>query len=390
MKLRPVIFWAHLVCGVAVGTVVLIMAVTGTLLTFEKQMIAWADRSVLEAPTGTSRLPVDQLLFRIQEQAEGVAPASITVPAGPDVPVLALLRQRTVLVDPYSGALLGESAPRLRRFFRVVTDWHRWLAVGGSGRAAARAVTGWSNTVFLFIILSGAYLWLPRVWSWRHVRAVAWFNGKLSGKARDFNWHNVIGVWSLVPLFFVIVTAMPISFPWANALLYRAVGEAPPAAARPAAPGAASLPRSEAPAAHTRAQNLDAMAAAWRRAESQVPGWKTITLRIPPAADAPLTFTIDRGTAGQPQHRGTLTVHAATGEVVRWEPFAAQSLGRRVRSVSRFLHTGEVLGPVGQAIAGIASAGAAVLVWTGLALAWRRFFRKPARAPQVEREDVAA
>jgi uncharacterized iron-regulated membrane protein len=39
----------------------------------------------------------------------------------------------------------------------------------------------------------------------------------------------------------------------------------------------------------------------------------------------------------------------------------------------RFIHTGEVAGIPGQTIAGIASAGAAVLVYTGLALSWRRF-----------------
>ena len=38
----------------------------------------------------------------------------------------------------------------------------------------------------------------------------------------------------------------------------------------------------------------------------------------------------------------------------------------------RFAHTGEVLGIPGQTIAGLVSAGGAVLVWTGMALAWRR------------------
>jgi uncharacterized iron-regulated membrane protein len=39
----------------------------------------------------------------------------------------------------------------------------------------------------------------------------------------------------------------------------------------------------------------------------------------------------------------------------------------------RFGHTGEYWGLAGQTIAGIVSLGAAVLMWTGLALAWRRF-----------------
>jgi uncharacterized iron-regulated membrane protein len=55
------------------------------------------------------------------------------------------------------------------------------------------------------------------------------------------------------------------------------------------------------------------------------------------------------------------------------ESFADLTPGRRIRNVMRFAHTGEVLGIPGQTIAGVVSAGGAVLVWTGFALAWRRF-----------------
>jgi uncharacterized membrane protein len=37
----------------------------------------------------------------------------------------------------------------------------------------------------------------------------------------------------------------------------------------------------------------------------------------------------------------------------------------------RFGHTGELAGLTGQLVAGLASVGGAVLVWTGLALAFR-------------------
>src|SRR5690606_16045113 len=50
------------------------------------------------------------------------------------------------------------------------------------------------------------------------------------GKARDFNWHNVIGFWSLPVLTVLVVTAVPFSFEWANRLIYTAVGEAMPKA----------------------------------------------------------------------------------------------------------------------------------------------------------------
>jgi uncharacterized iron-regulated membrane protein len=102
-----------------------------------------------------------------------------------------------------------------------------------------------------------------------------------------------------------------------------------------------------------------------------VPGWRTIGLRLPPSLDDSLVFAIDAGSGGQPHLRSTLTIERATGTAVH-ETFADQSPGRQLRSALRFAHTGELFGLAGQTVAGIASAGGALLVWTGFALAWRR------------------
>ena len=45
-KLRPVVFWLHLVAGVVAGATIAIMSFTGVALAFEKEIIAWAERDV--------------------------------------------------------------------------------------------------------------------------------------------------------------------------------------------------------------------------------------------------------------------------------------------------------------------------------------------------------
>ena len=120
--------------------------------------------------------------------------------------------------------------------------------------------------------------------------------------------------------------------------------------------------------------NLDGFNELWTKAEQQVSGWQSISLRLPESPGDPLSFTIDQGNGGQPQKRSQLTLERATGQVVRWEPFSSLTRGRQLRSLLRFAHTGEVAGIFGQTIAGIAAGGSTVLVWTGLALAWRRFW----------------
>ena len=95
-------------------------------------------------------------------------------------------------------------------------------------------------------------------------------------------------------------------------------------------------------------------------------------------------MTVDTGTGAQPQKKGALQLDRLTGETKKWEPFEAQSQGRQWRSWMRFAHTGEYYGLVGQTIAGLVTAGSAVLVWTGLALTWRRFraWRARSAAPR--------
>jgi uncharacterized iron-regulated membrane protein len=226
--------------------------------------------------------------------------------------------------------------------------------------------------------MSGLYLWFPRVWTWLQFRNVLWFRGGLASKARDFNWHNTIGFWSCVPLAVIVAGVVPISFSWGNTLVYRLAGETPPAPVAAAAPA-----RATDRTAHTYVTTgLDG---SWAAVAAAVPEWRTITARLAASEKAPIVITVDQGYGGQPQKRRTMTVDRASGAVLKDETFESLSTGRRARSWLRFTHTGEFYGLTGQTIAGIASAGGAFLVYTGLALAARRLLnwnrrRRAARA----------
>jgi uncharacterized iron-regulated membrane protein len=215
---------------------------------------------------------------------------------------------------------------------------------------------------------------------------VTMFNGDLRGKARDFNWHNVIGFWSAIPLFLIVLGSVVISYPWASDMVYRIAGESPPA--RPPQGNTGRGNGSGRGVGHR--VTISGIDAVWARAEQQVPGWRSISLRLPMAAESPDVFTIDEGTGGQPQKRGTLKLDRSSAEIVRWEPFASLSPGRRLRSWLRFAHTGEVYGLAGQTIAGLVSLGGGVLVYTGLALALRRLLAWRIRLRNARRTVDAA
>jgi uncharacterized iron-regulated membrane protein len=381
-RLRTILFWCHLVAGVTAGLVILTMSATGVLLMYEKQLIEWSDRGFRSQPptAGAARLGPEGLITAFSTQRADQVPTAVTLRSDPSAPAAVAIGQQTIYVDAYSGAVLGEPATGIRSAMTKLRSWHRYIAMDGESRATGKWVTGWSNVVFLFIVLSGVVLWIPRIWTKTQLRAVTFFKSGLRGKARDFNWHNVIGLWSAVPLALVVATAMPISFPWANAFVYRLVGETPPQSGARTNGAARDNGARENNRGSNAAINTEGLDAAWARAERQVPGWRSINLRLPDARAKNAVFAIDSGTGGQPQRKSTLTLSAATGDVVLWEPFEAQSPGRRLRSWSRFTHTGEYYGLIGQTIAGLASGGAVVLVWTGLSLAYRRFFGRSARS----------
>jgi uncharacterized iron-regulated membrane protein len=396
ITLRKIIFWPHLVSGVIAGIVIAIMSLTGAAIAFETEIVEWADRDNrrVQVPAADApRLSVDELLARVKAARPKAQPSGVTVYPEPDSAVLVLTgRSEGVYVNPYTGEVREQGAQGWRSFFHVMEDWHRWLGAHGDNRPVGKAITGVANTAFLFLAISGLYLWWPRKWTLRAMRPTLWFRGGLKGKARDFNWHNTIGFWALPVLIVLTTTGMVISYKWASDLVFKLTGNAPPVAQ---GPGAAPQVKVPTPPEGAKPIGLEPLFA---EARKQVPAWETITVRLgggqrPNApqgqqAQGPqaLTFAI-REQGGWPLFAAAqVSMDPFTGQVLRRETFADYNLGRKVRSWMRFLHTGEALGWVGQLLAAIASLGGVLLVWTGFALSWRRFFprRRPSTAAEPE------
>jgi uncharacterized iron-regulated membrane protein len=379
--LRSLLFWIHLASGITAGLVILVMSATGALLAFRPQITRAIDHRVrvVQAPPGQSRASVHELLTRVVAFTPEARLTTVTLDADPSASVAVSLDRGggTIYVDPYSGRVLGSGSTRAQAFFRTVENWHRWLAVTGEGRSTARAITDASNVAFLALALTGVFLWWPRKWLPQHLKAILWFRRTTTGRARDFNSHNVIGFWCAPILIVLTTTGVVMSYTWANNLLYRATGSPVPAVRGRDAGAAGSAAAWRSDRSGSEHQIPDGIDALWRRAEQQVPEWRTITMRWPARSNAPVTFSI-----GEPSWnafaRSQLSLHVVTGDIVSWEPYATNSLGQKMRQWSRFAHTGELGGWPGQALAAVACAAGVVLVVTGLALASRRLIAWPA------------
>ncbi len=369
------------------------MCFTGAALAFEQEITAWAERDARQVavPANGSRLTLPELQAKLRAAQPEFRGGSITLENRADAAVAFNAgRENGYYADPYTGEIRQPASSRVRHAMRVLTEWHRYLARSGDSRATGKLINGVCNLAFCFLAVSGLFLWLPRIWSWRGVRAVAMINFRTAGKARDFNWHNAIGLWSAPILIVLTLTAVPISFRWGGNLITRLAGEE--VSATPTAPTSPPTPIIKPPSPEARPLGYDALAAI---AQKEHPRWTQLTLRsggaapgregAPPDARrenrgglSAVTITLREAGSWPRTAVTTLMLDPFTGEILARAGYADLPASRQIRSWTRFLHTGQALGWVGQLVAGLACVGGCFLVYTGFALSWRRFFgRKP-------------
>jgi uncharacterized iron-regulated membrane protein len=377
MSFKRIIFWAHLIAGVIAGILIFTMSASGVLLTYERQIVDMADRSYFVEPAaGQVPLTLDQLSESVQKITNGKQGVSLVFSEEPNSPVVAKLsRREQILIDPYTGESLGEGATGVRSFFSTVTSFHRWLALSGESRDVGKSLISAANLLFVFIIVSGIYIWLPKIWRWNLVKFKLFFRRRLpNAKARDYNWHNVLGIWMMIPLFFIATTAVVFSYSWANKLVYTAYGEQAPTRRGP--PGGKQQQNKSAQKGQTaEATPSLPMQSLLEKAKTYSADWETVSISLPRTDAQTIDATIDTGTGGQPTKQTKIKLNTSDGEIAGIEPFSSRTPATQARTYIRFLHTGESLGIVGQTIAGLASLAACFMVYTGLALAYRRLIQ---------------
>jgi len=348
----------HLIVGLVVGLVLLLIGGTGFLLALEPRVTAYVGRHVTTVAYSASgsereekRLPLNALAAKAEE-ALGRAPNSVLVKNDPAAAVaFGQGREKTVWLDPYTGALLGETPPGPRKFFRTVEDLHRWLALEGKGRDIGRKVVLAAVCGYLLLLVSGLFMWDRR------------FNRERNGARR---LHKQAG-FLLFPLLFVsIVTGLIISI---NGL---------------ANPGGGRGERGMGGGGHGHEGDApldyDAFLA---KAVAHNPGWKQVSLQIQRGRGA-VTANIEEKGALLSHSAGRLTFSTdpASAEEPKWEAFDDQPAAKRTAYLAMAIHRGLYAGWVGTAVTLLVGLATMTLVITGFLLAWKRLF--PRRiAPSV-------
>lgn len=366
--IRKLFFWCHLVAGLAVGLIVLALCLTGALLTYERASFDWMDRSALAAPPAGQSvpLPADELVARVAKAAHA-QPRNLRYLNDPNAPVRIQMGNGSfICANAYTGELIGPSAPGLRKFYQTMRHLHTTLTFQKDESPTGGFIVGACNIVFVFLTLTGLILWWPSKWSWKSLRSILVPRLRLSGKARDWNWHNALGFWGLIPLFIMSATGIVLSYGAVDKSVRQFAREH--VFAKQAAPLTRPVPAPVASAGKTD----------WRKvlasAQEAVPGWRSLTVPWNLDSKPQVSIQITPAQEGEAMRSIGLTIDKATATVVKEQRWENAEAGVRARYIMRLGHSGELGGLAGQTLAGLGCVAGLFLVYTGFALSWRRFF----------------
>lgn len=328
------IFWIHLTAGMLVALFIFIMSATGVLLTYERQIKELAEMSYSVKPkSDNQRITTDQAVAILQDLHPNEPHIYVRWVSREGAALPAWAGPNSYLLHPYSGKILRKGEGTVTEFFHVVTDLHRYLLLEGDYRSIGKNMSNYSNLVFIFLLLSGLYLWLPKRFSLRSLKSQSSLPKRyINSHHRNRQWHFVFGIWSLPALLVIAITATLFHFDWANKALYGFYGESVPI-----------------PEQHEAVTSLAGDNVSYERLfeqakqhaiENGYADWYSIWMEIgehPQEA----RFYIDKSIGHRQELAYSLFFDTRTGqvnEVLRKEDW---SRGDQAWGTSRFLHTGE-------------------------------------------------
>jgi sulfite reductase (NADPH) flavoprotein alpha-component len=376
--LRRVWFQIHWFIGITAGSVLVLIGLTGAMLSFRAEIVDAINPELRHAPNPAGAVAL--LPAALAEHLQATYPTrrivALTVFAEPGRPARVNFappegqrRGEVRLVDPWTADLLPE--PEGDAFFEFVESLHRWLLLP---RDTGKPVTGTLAVGLLILALSGLYLrWPRRPLAWR-----AWLklDFALTGRAFLWNLHAVAGTVALLAYLASSLTGIYWGFDALRTLVDNAAGEGRMVRAQRMQAGGA-------PAKATPAPRPD-LQRVWQSFLQETNGdWSQATLRLPARNAMQIEATYLRVNPEHERARNRLYLDAATGEATQHERYADKPLaGRLVNSIYP-LHMGTYWGMPGRIAMMFSSLGLALFAITGWMLYLGR--RRTKRAVRNER-----
>lgn len=217
---RPFAKLWHRWFGILGGLWLLLLAVTGSAVTFYDELDSWLNPDLRTAPASWSVPAVDTAAERASRVLPGFAPGNILMPAHAEGTIWMLGRAPIegsaprpvqVFADPADGRILGwRESGRIALDRRHVMDVIYGLHIDLLAGPWMTWFLGLVSLAWLLDHLIALWLALPRGQKWREAFAVAGRRGSLR---RLFDWHRAPGMWAWPVTAVLALTGVTLAWP---------------------------------------------------------------------------------------------------------------------------------------------------------------------------------
>ena len=225
MNLRKIIFELHKILGLTTGIVVFIVAITGCCWAFRDEIESLYDDYKKVSPQNEPILtPTEAKMYAQEVFPNNHIHGTLFKKADDAIEVIFYDPEpefyQSVFLNPYTGKVI-QVDDHLSGFFAFILKGHMrlWLP-----KDIGEQVVGASILVFMLIIISGIFLWVPKKRKNLKQRLQFEWKSGTRWKRKNFDLHTIIGFYICSLALILAFTGSVMSYNWLKYVLYKSMG----------------------------------------------------------------------------------------------------------------------------------------------------------------------
>lgn len=367
--LRRVSSWLHLYGGLALGGLLIVISVSGSVLVFKDSLDRWLRSDLLQIEPKEETVPLNRALQAVRTAHPDGMVRLIEMPSDDKAPLTVWLAEDNthVYVDPYRGSVLGSRGPE-EGVLNTISALHIDLLAGRTGGL----IVGVTGLLLIILTITGLVLWWPRRLRalWTAVR-VAWRHGALRF---NYDLHRAGGFYTTV---FLLLTALTgsafIFYPTTQQIIGTVTASEPWPPPPPTVEVSEDSSRRPAQWDVERARQM---------ARKRLPDADVSFISLPQEPTAPLTVRLRTPPEWHPNGRSFVYLHPTEPSVLRVDDARDAPGGAQLLQTFYPLHIGAVGGLLVKWLYVLFGLAPTLLSITGTIIWYQRWRRaSPSRAP---------
>ncbi|RXM51311.1 MULTISPECIES: PepSY-associated TM helix domain-containing protein [unclassified Chryseobacterium] len=389
MKLtfRKAVLQLHLWLGLTSGLVVVIMAATGCILAFEEELkhIIHPNRYFTEN-IGNKKLSLSELSLRAEKALpDELKIKRVQISSDPSRTYVfrtlkmdnealtywgTYLYYYRVYIDPYTGKV-QEVEDAKHDFFEIVLDLHRRLLLG---EKIGKTITGYSTLMLAIILFSGLIIWYPKKMSKNMLKGMFFIKTSASWKRVNYDLHNVLGFYAVIPLIFISYSAVIWNFENIDKWVKNTLNGNAPTEQK----AKSSIPSEE----FTKREIV--LNSIGQKVEKDLIDKKSAMINFPRSEEG--TYYAELTYGNKQYQNEQYNFDQYSGEILKYQDYKNEKIGcgTALRERNYDLHTGSLFGVFGRIAYLLAGIIATSLPITGFIIYLNRKKKKPKKKLQIK------